>query len=144
MALPHPRRKRSEHSRKIITTTRGSPFISNHPRDNKKGGNGGDSDSDDDPEKDARKKALDSAIVADKPNVRWEDIAGLDVAKGALKETVILPVRFPHLFQGTRLTAIHVRTVLRFLSNMPFPMICCLLKSQFSDFGRKPWTNIYM
>ena len=40
------------------------------------------------------------AIVADKPNVHWDDIAGLLVAKEALKESVILPVRFPHLFTG--------------------------------------------
>lgn len=39
------------------------------------------------------------AIVAEKPNVHWDDIAGLHVAKEALKETVILPVKFPHLFQ---------------------------------------------
>ncbi len=40
------------------------------------------------------------AIVAEKPNVHWDDIAGLIVAKEALKETVILPVKFPHLFTG--------------------------------------------
>lgn len=40
------------------------------------------------------------AIVADKPNVHWDDIAGLQVAKEALKESVILPVKFPHLFTG--------------------------------------------
>ena len=34
------------------------------------------------------------------PNVHWDDIAGLGVAKEALKETVILPVKFPHLFTG--------------------------------------------
>ncbi len=44
------------------------------------------------------------AIVAEKPNVRWDDIAGLNVAKEALKETVILPVKFPHLFTGTYCT----------------------------------------
>ena len=38
--------------------------------------------------------------MADKPNVHWDDIAGLTVAKESLKETVILPVRFPHLFTG--------------------------------------------
>ena len=38
--------------------------------------------------------------MADKPNVHWDDIAGLAVAKGLLKETVILPVKFPHLFTG--------------------------------------------
>lgn len=34
------------------------------------------------------------------PNVKWEDIAGLDQAKEALKEAVILPIKFPHLFTG--------------------------------------------
>lgn len=38
--------------------------------------------------------------MSEKPNVHWDDIAGLAVAKEALKETVILPVRFPHLFTG--------------------------------------------
>ena len=38
--------------------------------------------------------------MAEKPNVHWDDIAGLTVAKESLKETVILPVRFPHLFTG--------------------------------------------
>ena len=34
------------------------------------------------------------------PNVKWEDVAGLDKAKESLKEAVILPVKFPHLFTG--------------------------------------------
>ena len=45
---------------------------------------------------------ISGAIVAEKPNVRWDDIAGLNVAKEALKETVIMPVKFPHLFTGKR------------------------------------------
>ena len=40
------------------------------------------------------------AIVSDKPNVHWDDIAGLNGAKEALKEAVILPIKFPHLFVG--------------------------------------------
>ena len=40
--------------------------------------------------------------MAEKPNVHWDDIAGLNVAKEALKETVIMPVKFPHLFTGKR------------------------------------------
>lgn len=36
----------------------------------------------------------------EKPNVRWNDVAGLEGAKEALKEAVILPIKFPHLFTG--------------------------------------------
>lgn len=35
------------------------------------------------------------AIVREKPNVSWEDIAGLENAKAALKEAVIMPIKFP-------------------------------------------------
>lgn len=40
------------------------------------------------------------AIIMEKPNVRWNDVAGLEGAKEALKEAVILPIKFPHLFTG--------------------------------------------
>ena len=46
------------------------------------------------------KNMLEGTLVAEKPNVHWEDVAGLTVAKETLKEAVILPVRFPHLFTG--------------------------------------------
>lgn len=36
----------------------------------------------------------------EKPNVKWNDVAGLEGAKEALKEAVILPIKFPHLFTG--------------------------------------------
>ena len=29
----------------------------------------------------------------------WDDVAGLEMAKEALKEAVILPIKFPQLFQ---------------------------------------------
>lgn len=38
--------------------------------------------------------------MMEKPNVRWSDVAGLEGAKEALKEAVILPIKFPHLFTG--------------------------------------------
>jgi vacuolar protein-sorting-associated protein 4 len=46
--------------------------------------------------------ALDSAIVREKPNVKWEDVAGLMQAKETLKEAVIMPYKFPQLFTGNR------------------------------------------
>ena len=45
---------------------------------------------------------LEGAIVMEKPNVKWSDVAGLSGAKEALKEAVILPIKFPHLFTGNR------------------------------------------
>lgn len=46
--------------------------------------------------------ALASAIVTETPNVKWDDVAGLEQAKGLLKEAVILPIKFPQLFTGKR------------------------------------------
>ncbi len=40
------------------------------------------------------------AIVMEKPNIKWDDVAGLIGAKESLKEAVILPIKFPHLFTG--------------------------------------------
>ena len=57
------------------------------------------------PEDDDSKKlrnALSGAILQERPNVRWEDIAGLEGAKETLKEAVVLPIKFPSLFQGKR------------------------------------------
>jgi vacuolar protein-sorting-associated protein 4 len=65
-----------------------------------------DSEDDDDNKKDLETKklkdALSGAILQEKPNVRWDDIAGLEGAKESLKEAVILPIKFPHLFVGKR------------------------------------------
>ena len=47
-------------------------------------------------------KALSEAIVTEKPNVKWSDVSGLEGAKEGLKEAVILPIRFPQLFDETR------------------------------------------
>lgn len=63
--------------------------------------NNGDDDDDGEDKKKLR-GALSGAILNEKPNVRWEDVAGLEGAKEALKEAVILPVKFPHLFKGNR------------------------------------------
>uniref|UniRef100_A0A2L2XZD7 vesicle-fusing ATPase n=1 Tax=Parasteatoda tepidariorum TaxID=114398 RepID=A0A2L2XZD7_PARTP len=63
---------------------------------------GNSSDSDDDPEKKKLTHQLEGAIVVEKPNIKWSDVAGLEGAKEALKEAVILPIKFPHLFTGKR------------------------------------------
>jgi vacuolar protein-sorting-associated protein 4 len=42
------------------------------------------------------------AIVTEKPNVHWDDVAGLKGAKAALHEAVMLPIKFPHFFTGKR------------------------------------------
>ncbi|CAD6240176.1 GSCOCG00002540001-RA-CDS [Cotesia congregata] len=63
----------------------------------------GDSDTDSDPEKKKLQSRLEGAIVIERPNVKWSDVAGLDLAKEALKEAVILPIKFPHLFTGKRI-----------------------------------------
>ncbi|KZV77593.1 AAA-domain-containing protein [Peniophora sp. CONT] len=65
----------------------------------KKDGEEGD---DQDPEVKKLRAGLTNAIVVDKPNVKWDDVAGLEVAKESLKEAVILPIKFPHLFTGKR------------------------------------------
>ncbi|CAL4951390.1 unnamed protein product [Urochloa decumbens] len=63
----------------------------------KDGDNGGD-----DSEQSKLRAGLNSAIITEKPNVKWNDVAGLDSAKQALQEAVILPVKFPQFFTGKR------------------------------------------
>ena len=63
------------------------------------GGGGGDND---DPEIKKMRAGLQGAILSESPNVQWDDVAGLQQAKEALKEAVILPIKFPQLFTGKR------------------------------------------
>lgn len=42
------------------------------------------------------------AIVRETPNVKWDDVANLEEAKRALRESVILPMARPDLFTGAR------------------------------------------
>jgi SpoVK/Ycf46/Vps4 family AAA+-type ATPase len=50
-----------------------------------------------DAEREKMRSQLGSAIVSEKPNVKWDDVSGLEHAKDALKEAVILPVKFPQV-----------------------------------------------
>jgi len=63
---------------------------------------GSNEDDDTDPETRKLRAGLESAILSETPNVNWDDVAGLEVAKASLKEAVILPLKFPHLFTGKR------------------------------------------
>ncbi len=64
---------------------------------NKEGGGGGEDD------EDAKlKEQLQGTLVTEMPNVSWDDVAGLENAKRALKEAVILPIQYPQLFEGKR------------------------------------------
>lgn len=45
---------------------------------------------------------LKATILTEKPNVKWDDIAGLEQAKASLQEAVLFPIKYPHLFVGTR------------------------------------------
>jgi len=63
------------------------------------GGGGGKGDAGDD-EGDEFKKKLSEAIVSEKPDVKWEDVAGLQGAKNAIQEAVIMPIKFPNFFTG--------------------------------------------
>lgn len=79
------------------------PVKAGESNNSKKDKDNGDSDSDDaDPDKKKMQSKLEGAIVMEKPNVKWSDVAGLESAKEALKEAVILPIKFPHLFTGNR------------------------------------------
>lgn len=73
---------------------------------NKKGGgdddDGSSSDDDESPDDKKLREQIEGVVVIEKPNIRWDDVAGLHSAKEALKEAVILPIKFPHLFQGKR------------------------------------------
>lgn len=47
-------------------------------------------------------RAISDTIIAEKPDVKWNDVANLDNAKQALREAIILPMMRPDLFEGAR------------------------------------------
>ncbi|KAJ7356404.1 P-loop containing nucleoside triphosphate hydrolase protein [Mycena albidolilacea] len=56
-----------------------------------------------DPETTKLRAGLAEAILGSAgSDVTWDDIAGLDAAKTSLKEAVIIPLKFPQLFTGSR------------------------------------------
>jgi len=53
-------------------------------------------------EKDELKSIIQEAIVIEKPEITWEDIANLEHAKQALMEAIVWPMLRPDLFKGSR------------------------------------------
>ncbi|MFX1569494.1 MAG: AAA family ATPase [Promethearchaeota archaeon] len=45
---------------------------------------------------------ISGTIVTESPNVRWDDIAGLENVKQAVREAIVLPIAKPNLFTGAR------------------------------------------
>jgi vacuolar protein-sorting-associated protein 4 len=66
----------------------------------KKGG--GQGASQDVKDKSAMREALMDAVQMEVPNISFDDVAGLEGAKAALKEAVIKPALYPQLFRGER------------------------------------------
>lgn len=95
---------RAEQLKEMLDKKKKTPVIaSSNGASNGKSKKSGSGDEDDaDPEDKKRQDALSSAILKEKPGVKWEDVAGLEAAKEALKEAVILPIKFPQLFKGKR------------------------------------------
>ncbi|KAI3762077.1 hypothetical protein L1987_52500 [Smallanthus sonchifolius] len=77
----------------------GDTGVATRPKSNKKNGDG---DGGEDAEQAKLRSGLNSAIIREKPDVKWNDVAGLQSAKQALQEAVILPVKFPQFFVGKR------------------------------------------
>lgn len=59
-------------------------------------------DSEADKSEDEIEAAIEETIIGEKPNVAWNDVAGLVAAKSALREAIILPMVRPDLFKGAR------------------------------------------
>ncbi|KAH0791681.1 vacuolar protein sorting-associated protein 4A [Histomonas meleagridis] len=64
--------------------------------------NGGTNSNKKDDESGEFKDRISSAILVEKPNIKWDDVAGLAEAKRNLVQAVILPLKLPQFFTGQR------------------------------------------
>lgn len=83
---------RAEYIKKTVLDKKNEPPPEKKKKAKPQGGGGSGSE---DEESAKLEKALSEAIVTEKPNVKWSDVSGLEMAKEGLKEAVILPIRFP-------------------------------------------------
>lgn len=97
---------RAETLKKALSQRRAHKPVKANEGGTKKEENGDENGDDDDESEDKETKRLmtqvGGAILLEKPNVKWTDVAGLENAKNSLNEAVILPIRFPRLFTGDR------------------------------------------
>lgn len=89
-------------AQKPVKASEGGPRKNSRDENGEKGSGNDDDDDDEDKETKKLMAQVGSAILLEKPNVKWTDVAGLDKAKESLNEAVIMPIRFPHLFTGDR------------------------------------------
>jgi katanin p60 ATPase-containing subunit A1 len=54
----------------------------------------------DDPDMKNLAASIQREILETSPNVQWDDIIGLDEAKRLIKEAIVMPIKYPALFQG--------------------------------------------
>lgn len=73
-------------------------------RKNSDSDDNGKDNGEDDEDKETKRlmNQVGGAILVEKPNVKWSDVAGLEGAKNSLNEAVIFPIKFPSLFTGDR------------------------------------------
>lgn len=89
--------------KKAKASADGGPSKKKSSKKDKKDSDDSESGSDEESADDKKlREQLEGVIVMEKPNIHWNDVAGLHVAKESLKEAVILPTKFPHLFVGKR------------------------------------------
>lgn len=98
---------RAETLKEAIKKRSAKPVKADGGSDKKDNNGNGESKSDDEDESDDKEtkrlmNQVGGAILLEKPNVKWSDVAGLENAKNSLNEAVILPIRFPRLFTGDR------------------------------------------
>lgn len=48
------------------------------------------------------RKTIEGTIVTERPTETWNDVAGMEVPKQAIREAVVLPMAHPELFSGVR------------------------------------------
>ncbi|KAG6477977.1 hypothetical protein ZIOFF_061409 [Zingiber officinale] len=108
----------------------GDAAVATRPKVKPKDGEGGGED----PDRAKLRAGLTSAIITEKPNVKWNDVAGLESAKQALQEAVILPVKFPQFFTGLLLVQTMIEPcLLFFMASGPITVLnCCLVGLRIS------------